>query len=135
MEKVDKEIMEVEKKISDLKEKQVHTLKEPCFCCVIHFDIKLIFNLSLIKQKTLEDELSQDALQAEEEEEKENESVKQENGIEEKNEAEVPEPPEPKEKTLIERIYEENRVSKHWLLLVKYDLIVHQLSDFERALS
>ena len=47
----------------------------------------------------------------EEEEEKENESVKQENGIEEKNEVVVPEPPEPKEKTLIERIYEENRVS------------------------
>jgi hypothetical protein len=57
----------------------------------------------------LEYELSQDAL-LEEEEEKENEKVKQENGIEEKSEMEVI-PSEPKEKTLIERIYEENRVS------------------------
>ena len=56
----------------------------------------------------MEDELSQDAMQ-EEEEEKESESVKQENGIEEENKVEVI-PPEPKEKTLIEKIYEENRV-------------------------
>ncbi|XP_028415198.1 nuclear receptor corepressor 1-like [Dendronephthya gigantea] len=82
MEKVDKEISEVEKKINDLKD----------------------------KQKTLEDELSQDALQVEEEEEeeKENENTTLDNGIEEKMEVETP-PPEPKEKALIERIYEENR--------------------------
>ena len=63
-------------------------------------------------QKTLEDELSQDPLSEEEEqqEEKENEVLKEENGTEEKDEVEVVSP-EPKEKSLIERIYEENRVS------------------------
>ena len=40
----------------------------------------------------------------------ENEVVKEENGVEEKGKVEVVSP-EPKEKSLIERIYEENRVS------------------------
>lgn len=40
----------------------------------------------------------------------ENEVVKEENGLEEKGKVEVVSP-EPKEKSLIERIYEENRVS------------------------
>ena len=64
-------------------------------------------------QKTLEDELSQDPLSEEEEQQEEengNEVLKEENGTEEKDEAEVVSP-EPKEKSLIERIYEENRVS------------------------